>query len=185
MMTPCLQPRTAPLHGRGRGTASTEDEPIVVDDLRADVDRWPRFAPAAIDHGLPAVLGIPMHVDGTTIGALNVYDRRARTWTQAEITVAQVLADMATAYIFMVDRLHSAERLAQQLQRALDSRIVVEQAKGALARVHDIDVSEAFELLRGYARDSNHKVHDVAAAVVDGTLPAVDRRRRADGRRPD
>lgn len=143
---------------------------VVIDDLAAHRQRWPKFAPAAVDRGLSAALGIPMHVDGTTVGALNVYNATPRAWTDEEVTAAQVLADMATAYVVMVGQLRSAEQLAEQLQHALDSRIVIEQAKGALARDHDLDVSVAFELLRRHARNNNRNIHDVAAEVVDGTL---------------
>ena len=143
---------------------------VVIDDLAAHRERWPKFAPAAVDRGLSAALGIPMHIDGTTVGALNVYDAAPRAWIAEEVTAAQLLADMATAYVVMVGQLRSAEQLAEQLQHALDSRIVIEQAKGALARDHDIDVSAAFELLRRYARKHNRNLHDVAAEVVDGTL---------------
>lgn len=100
---------------------------VVIDDLAAHRERWPKFAPAAVDRGLSAALGIPMHVDGTTVDALNVYDAAPRAWTDEEVTAAQLLADMATTYIVMVGQLRSAE----QLQHALDSRIVIEQAKGA------------------------------------------------------
>ena len=152
--------------GHAAATATT----TVVDDLRTEVDRWPKFAPAAIERGLPAVLAIPMHIEGTTIGALNIYDDQPRTWTAEEVSAAQLLADMATAYIVMVGQLRSAEQLAEQLQHALDSRVVIEQAKGVLARTHDTDVSEAFERLRRYARSNNRKLHDVAGEVIDGTL---------------
>jgi GAF domain-containing protein len=143
---------------------------VVINDLVAHRERWPKFAPAAVDHGLSAALGIPMHVDGTTVGALNVYDAAPRAWTDEEITAAQLLADMATAYIVMVGQLRSAEQLAEQLQHALNSRIVIEQAKGVLAKTHDIDVSVAFELLRRYARNHNRNLHQIAGEVVDGTL---------------
>lgn len=150
--------------------AATTATAVVVDDLRAEVDRWPKFAPAAIEHGLRAVLGIPMHLDGTSIGALNVYDDQPRSWTDDELTTAWLLADMATAYIVMVSQLQTAEQLADQLQHALDSRVVIEQAKGALARAHDIDVSTAFDLLRRHARNTQRRLHDVAGEVVAGTI---------------
>lgn len=145
---------------------------VVVDDLRSEVDRWPKFAPAAVDHGLPAVLGIPMHLEGTTIGALNVYDDRPRSWSSDEIAATQLLADMATAYIVMVGQLRTAEQLAGQLQHALDSRVVIEQAKGVLASNHDVDVSTAFERLRRHARN---RLDRVIRTDLTGEAPA-DRR---------
>ena len=139
-------------------------------DLAAFNERWPKFAPASVEAGLSAVLGIPMHLEGTTIGALNIYDAAPRPWSDEDMAAAQLLADMATAYIMMVGQLRSAEQLADQLQDALDSRVVIEQAKGALARGLDIDVSTAFELLRRHARNNQRKLHDVAAEVIEGTL---------------
>lgn len=150
--------------------ATTTATAIAVCDLRMETDRWPKFAVAAVEHGLSAVLGIPMHVEDTTIGALNVYHDQPRAWTDEEISAAQLLADMASAYIVMVGQLHSVEELAGQLQHALDSRIVIEQAKGVLARSHASDMSTAFEVLRRYARSNNRNLHAVAADVVDGTL---------------
>jgi AmiR/NasT family two-component response regulator len=119
---------------------------------------------------MSAVMGIPMHIEGRAVGALNVYHREQRLWSDEEVSVAQVLADMATAYVVMVGELRSAEQVATQLQHALDSRVIIEQAKGGLARAHDIDVSTAFERLRRYARSNHRKLHDVAAEVVAGTL---------------
>lgn len=149
--------------------AATTGSPVVVDDLRRQCDRWPRFAPPAIERGLLAVLGIPMHIDGTTLGALNIYDDRARAWSDEELDTARLLADMATATIVMTDQLRSTELLASQLQHALDSRVVIEQAKGIVARARDVDVAVAFELLRRRARSTNRKLHDLATDIVEGT----------------
>jgi len=143
---------------------------VVSDDLRSDEHRWPKFAPAAVDRGMCAALSIPMHVEGMVVGALNVYDSAPRSWSEDEVGAAQVLAEMATVYVVMVSQLRSAEQLAAQLQHALDSRVVIEQAKGVLARAHEVDVSAAFERLRRYARNNHRNLHDVAAEVVDGTL---------------
>jgi len=143
---------------------------VVIDDLRSHEHRWPAFGPAAVDRGLPAMLCIPMHVEGTVVGALNVYHSEPRAWSEEEVGAAQVLAEMATVYVVMVSQLRSAEQLAAQLQHALDSRVVIEQAKGVLARAHEVDVSGAFERLRRHARNNHRNLHDVAAEVVDGTL---------------
>ena len=79
------------------------------------------------------------------------------------------MADMATGYILYSGELHQARTLAQQLQHALDSRVIVEQAKGILAERNGITPSEAFDRLRKYARQNQARIHDVAAQVVDGT----------------
>jgi GAF domain-containing protein len=152
------------------GDAATTGTVAIVADLDRSADRWPKYAPSAVERGMRGVMGIPMGFDGTAIGALNVYSSEPRNWTGDEISAARLLADMATAYVVMIDRLRSAEQLAGQLRQALDSRVVIEQAKGVLARSHDIDVSEAFERLRRYARGNNRRLHDAAAEVVAGTL---------------
>jgi AmiR/NasT family two-component response regulator len=104
------------------------------------------------------------------IGALNLHVRRLREWPADELDIAQVLADMATGYIVNAQRLTESERLTVQLQHALDSRIVIEQAKAILAERHRIEPGTAFDRLRRHARTRNQKVHDVANQVVAGTL---------------
>ena len=139
----------------------------------ADLDaehRWPDYTPEALTQGCRAVAGIPLLSGGQRLGALNLYASRAREWPADELDIAQVLADMATGYIVNARTLSETERTSAQLQHALDSRIVIEQAKGILAERHDIDPAAAFDRLRARARNDNRKVHDVARAVVDGSL---------------
>jgi GAF domain-containing protein len=150
--------------------AASQASPVAIEDLAGHCDRWPRLAPAAVELGLPSVLAIPMHVDGRTVGAVNIYAEDRRTWTDEEVDAAQLLADMATSYILMVDQLRSAEQLADQLQHALDSRVVIEQAKGMVARTHDIGIPAALERLRRHARNTNQRLHAVAAQVIAGDL---------------
>lgn len=98
--------------------AATAATSVVVDDLRSHRDRWPKYVPAVVDRGLSAVLGIPMHVDGKVVGALNVYTSEPRAWSEEEVGVAQLLADMATAYVVMVGQLRSAEQRRPTAARA-------------------------------------------------------------------
>jgi GAF domain-containing protein len=142
---------------------------VTVADLRAE-ERWPAYTPAAVDQGVRAVAGIPMAVEGRHIGALNLYQQAPREWPADDLEVAQLLADMATGYVVNAMALDESEQLAAQLQHALDSRIVVEQAKGVIAERHGIATAEAFERIRGYARSNGLRVHDVADAVLDGEL---------------
>ncbi len=144
-------------------------EPVVVANLEDD-QRWPRYRRAALDRGVRAVLGIPMPVGEQRIGALNVYRRESHDWTDKELEAARVLADMASGYILNSSRLEEATTLAGQLQEALDSRIVVEQAKGILAERKGISPSAAFELVRSHARHNRSRVHTVARQVVEGEL---------------
>ena len=119
-----------------------------------------------------AVYSFPMRVDDLRIGALNLYHSRPGELDADAITAAQLLADLATTYILSVDAAARTGRLASQLQQALDSRIVIEQAKGKLSAAWDTDVSKAFNRMRRHARNHGLKVHDVAAAVVDGRVQA-------------
>jgi GAF domain-containing protein len=139
----------------------------------ADLDtepRWPDYTQEARAQGCRAVAGIPLLAGDQRLGALNLYSLRQREWPADELDIAQVLADMATGYIINARLLSESERVNAQLQHALNSRIVIEQAKGILAERHGVDPAAAFEQLRTYARGHNTKIHDVARAVVEGTL---------------
>lgn len=144
-------------------------EPVVIDDL-ATVGTLPHFAPAAQAVGIAAVYSFPMTVAGQRIGALNLYRRQPGEFDEQASHAAQLLADVATSYLLSAQALDRVQRLAGQLQQALDSRVVIEQAKGKLAAVHDIPVGSAFQLLRGYARSHQCRLHDVASQVVSGGL---------------
>lgn len=143
--------------------------PVTVSDLAAE-DRWPGFTSVALEVGMHAVAGIPMVVDDRRVGALNLYSHTPREWPADDIADAQLLADMATGYIVNAQTLTESERLTRQLQHALDSRVVIEQAKGVIAERHGIPTATAFNLLRGHARSTNTKIHDVARAVVERRL---------------
>lgn len=139
---------------------------VPVTDLRQDPGRWPAFTEASLQAGIFAVVGIPMQVNGTRLGALNLYAEGPRAWSEDELAVAALLADMATAYVTNASALEKARRTAEQLQEALDSRVVIEQAKGMLAVERGISVDEAFERLRAHARRHRASLRSVAEAVV-------------------
>lgn len=146
-------------------------ERMVVDDLRAvPADRWSDYAPFAVAHGYVSVAGIPMVIDGRTIGALNVYRHGAGPWDEDTLEDAQLVADMASGYIANDRTLAESRQLAEQLQRALASRVVIEQAKGVLAERHGTDVAAAFERLRAHSRSENERLHAVAQAVIEHRL---------------
>lgn len=146
-------------------------EVILVEDLVAD-DRWPDHAEVATAAGFRGVLGVPMPVGDAPVGALNLYDSEPRRWTDDELDVAVLLATMAAGYVVMARSLRDSRALTQQLQQALDSRVVIEQAKGMLAARDGVDVDHAFERLRAHARSTRRRVSDVAQDVVDRRLPA-------------
>jgi GAF domain-containing protein len=149
--------------------AHTQGEPMLVSDIVA-CEQWPQYRQQAGAVGYRAVAGIPMRLEGFRLGALNVYDRDLREWAPDEVTAAQALADVATSLVINARQLEQSRRVAEQLQHALDSRVVIEQAKGAVARDRGITVDEAFGMLRAHARAQNLKLHDIARGVVDQSL---------------
>jgi GAF domain-containing protein len=149
--------------------AYTSGDRVTSADLSVEA-RWPDYTGTALRVGCRAVAGIPMLTGEQRVGALNLYVRRPREWPADELDIAQVLADMATGYIINARTLTEADRTTVQLQHALDSRIIVEQAKGVLAERHRITPAAAFERLRRHARHRNTKVHDVARQVIDAGL---------------
>ena len=145
-------------------------QPVLVSDLDSVRDRYPAFVPRAMDAGVRAIHAIPLTGRGAAVGALDMMSRSPRELSPTELTTAQMLCDVAVSYIYTA-RLHEeSTRLADQLQRALDLRVVIEQAKGMLAERHGEDVSTAFERLRSRARSSNTTVRDVAQQVVQGRV---------------
>lgn len=145
-------------------------EQIVVPDLAAVTDRYPRFAPLALDAGVRAIHGLPMTVRSETLGSMNVIALQPLDLTAEQIATAQMLADVTMSYVANSRAFTQTSQLASQLQYALDSRIVIEQAKGILSEREKITVTEAFEKLRSHARNNHLKLHAVAEQVVRGEL---------------
>lgn len=142
---------------------------VLVPDIEAATD-WPEYRATAIAGGLLAVVGIPMQIQDFRLGALNVYDDKLRVWPDDDVFVARALADMASSLVVNARELEQSRRVADQLRHALESRVVIEQAKGAITRERGVSVDEAFALLRSHARSHNRKLHDVARGVLDGSL---------------
>jgi GAF domain-containing protein len=147
-------------------------EQVINVKLASANDRWPAFAPRALAEGFTAAHALPMKLRDDVIGALNVFDASGRHLEPGEIRLAQALADTATIGLLQERAVHRATVLAEQLQTALNTRVVVEQAKGVVAEQMKIDVGEAFELLRGYARRRGARLGNVVRDVVEGRLPA-------------
>jgi len=144
----------------------TSGIPVVNADLRRAAGRWPVFAPHATGLGFRSVHAIPLRLRDRVIGALNLFGTDTGNLGPDDVRVVQALADVATIGLLQEQTIHRAEILTEQLQGALNSRVVIEQAKGALARTHDVDVDQAFELLRRYARNHNRKLVDLAHTVL-------------------
>jgi GAF domain-containing protein len=155
--------------------------PVVEEDLTA-ADRWPRFTPVALERGYQAVYAFPMRLRGSVIGALNLFRTSTGAAAATDIVIAQAFADMATIGILQERAAREARDLAAQLQTALNSRIVIEQAKGVIAERLGCDMDEAYQALRWYARDHNHRLRVLAASVVAGDASAEDLVRAAQSR---
>jgi len=103
------------------------------------------------------------------IGALNLFDTTPGPLDEGKLRIGQALADVATIGLLQQRAIHRRDTLTEQLQTALESRVLIEQAKGVLAERLHLDMDEAFALLRGYARNNNRRLSDLAQAVVDGS----------------
>jgi GAF domain-containing protein len=142
-------------------------EPVVNADLEHAEELWPTFAPVARRAGFRSVHAFPMRLRGQRIGALNLFGGSDSHFSDAEVRIVQALADVATVAIVQQRSIARAEVVTEQLQHALDSRVVIEQAKGALAQAHGITLGEAFDGLRSQARSSGRKLVDVAQQLVE------------------
>lgn len=135
--------------------------------------RWPRFAETATELGFAEVHAVPMRLRDRTFGSLNLF-RAEPALAADEVRLARALADVATVALVQERALRHQETLNDQLQVALNSRVAIEQAKGILAELLDLDVEQAFSTLRGYARRHGLRLKDVARSVVDGSLRIED-----------
>ncbi|SCG77287.1 GAF and ANTAR domain-containing protein [Micromonospora inositola] len=143
-------------------------------------NRWPRFTAAAAGVGFAAVHALPMRLRSEVIGALNLFDVQPGALDEGKLRIGQALADVATIGLLQQRAIHRRDILAEQLQTALNSRVLIEQAKGVLAERLRVDVGEAFALLRDGARSRNRRLSELSQAIVDGSEqfapgPAVDR----------
>ncbi|NKQ57340.1 GAF and ANTAR domain-containing protein [Amycolatopsis sp. K13G38] len=150
------------------------------EDLAAEYGRWPRFAPAAHAAGFAATHAVPMRLRRTVIGALNLLNTDSDGVNPESVNLGQALADVATIGMLQHRMLHDSTVLVEQLQTALNSRVVIEQAKGVLSAHGAVDMQQAFLALRGYARSHHLRLSELARTVADGrTDPGLILRPRA------
>jgi transcriptional regulator with GAF, ATPase, and Fis domain len=144
-------------------------QPIAAADLAAAARRWPRFAAAARQAGFAAVQALPMRLREQVIGALNLFRAAPGPFPPADMRIGQALADVATISLLHERSMRLSDTLNEQLQTALNSRVLIEQAKGKLAERLHLDMDQAFSLLRQYARADNLRLSEVAQAFIDGS----------------
>ena len=145
-------------------------EPVVNQDLAIVNGRWPNFAPVALEAGFRSVHALPLRLRGQVIGAVNLFRTDEGAMHAVDILAGQALADMATITILQHRAAVESQVLNEQLNFALNSRVLIEQAKGVLTERAGIDMEQAFTRLRNHARNHNLRLVDVAQQVIDRTL---------------
>jgi GAF domain-containing protein len=146
-----------------------KSQPVFIDSLESERQRWPRFVPVALDVGYSSVSAVPMRLRDQTIGGLNLFHSNGQQIGDHERRLAQALADVATIGILQQRSASRSNMLADQLQHALNSRVVIEQAKGVIAERHGMTMGQAFDVLRRHSRDHNLKLTEHARFVVRRT----------------
>ena len=146
--------------------------PVVQRDLAATASDWPRVSSAALAAGFRSVQALPMRLRGTVLGALNLFHVHPGKMRPADLEAGQALADVATIAILQHRATLETQLLNEQLNEALNTRIVIEQAKGMVAEHESLDMEQAFATLRYHARSHNLRLADVARAVIAGQLGA-------------
>ncbi|MFD7157315.1 GAF and ANTAR domain-containing protein [Kribbella sp. NPDC059898] len=150
--------------------AFTTGRPVQYADLRDGGSPWQSFAVAAVEAGYLSVQALPMRLRDTTLGAVNLFSEELGPLSTETVVLGQALADAATIGILHQRALARQEVVTEQLQNALNSRILIEQAKGYLSHSLSIGTDQAFAVLRTYARSTNRRLTEVAADVVHGRL---------------
>lgn len=147
-------------------------EPIVNHRLTASGGPWPRFGPRAIKAGFRSVHAVPMRLRDVTIGALNLFRTDEGALNDADVASAQALADVATIAVLHHRAGRDTQLVHEQLNHVLNTRIVIEQARGIVAEQTDLDTDQAFSALRNHARRNNRRLVDVAHDVIAGAVAA-------------
>jgi GAF domain-containing protein len=162
-------------HEEGPCLDAYRDGVAVYTELTAESDvRWPSFAPHAREVGFESVAALPMRHRSQIIGALNLFSANAGALTPDDRMVVQALADIATIGILQERALDDAHIVTNQLEGALESRIVIEQAKGIVAERNQVSIDTAFTLLRTYSRTHSRMLSRTAHDIVDGSLSTDD-----------
>ncbi len=145
-------------------------QPIADTSLDQPDPRWPRFGQHARDAGFRAVYALPLKLRTDVIGVLNLFSNGSGPLSDDDMRIGQALADVATIGLLQHRAIEHRQVVAEQLQGALNSRVLVEQAKGVIAERLRIGMPEAFEAMRAHARRHHERLSDVALGVIEGTV---------------
>ena len=148
------------------------DRRVVVEDLGAEY-RWPEYRGRALELGLWSVIGVPMRAWGQTIGVLDLYRESSGVWSEDDLDAAEIMTSMGAGYILHANQMSAQHELADHLQIALESRDTIGQAKGILMTRLGVDADEAFAVLRARSQETNRKLRDVAALVVENAVAST------------
>lgn len=143
---------------------------VSVGDIEASAGRWPEFEKAALRKGFRAIHATPMRIRGSIIGSLNLLGTRPVVLSERDAALAQALADVAVIGILQERSLRDVNFVNEQLQLALDTRILVEQAKGVLAQQEKLTMDEAFTALRNYSRVNGTSLRTSARDLINRRL---------------
>jgi len=143
---------------------------VSVPEISALADQWPLFAASALEQGFHAVHAVPLRLRGDVIGTMNLFSTTPGALGEEDSSLAQGLADVATIAILQERALREHSVAREQLQGALVSRVIIEQAKGVISQLREVDMDEAFSLLRQHARSNRLQIREVSERVVARTL---------------
>lgn len=145
-------------------------ETVEIADITAEQARWPTFTGVAEARGFLADHAVPLRLRGQTLGVMNLFSSERGALSNRDAALVQAMADVATISIVQKQTLQHQVELSGQLQYALDSRVLIEQAKGVIAQQHGVPIDQAFVLLRSFARKNQVRLHDVADRIVNRQL---------------
>jgi transcriptional regulator with GAF, ATPase, and Fis domain len=151
----------------------TGEQLVNLDDATMQA-RWPNFWAETKQLGFGSAHALPMRLRKDVIGAVNLFGSAGSSLSEQDIAVGQAMADVATIGLLQERSVRQKEVLAEQLQTALNSRVLIEQAKGVLAERAQVPIDTAFTLMRSYARGHNRPLSKVATDIVNGSLKAVE-----------
>ena len=145
---------------------------VSVLDIDTGGDAWPDFRVAALEQGYRSVHATPMKLRGQVIGTMNLFQASATSLSDRDAAVVQALADVATIGVLQQRIATESQVVAEQLQKALDSRVLIEQAKGALSQALGMSMDQAFVALRAYARNHNVTLSALSSSITSRELSA-------------